>query len=57
MIWPAAIAMLFGRVSPYWRSDMNRRGITATAGETQNLSMLHEVIVSAGDERCVKSKC
>jgi MFS superfamily sulfate permease-like transporter len=41
------VVMLFGRVSPYLRSDMDRHGITAAAGEARIFPTLHEAIEAA----------
>jgi SulP family sulfate permease len=38
------VGMVFARVSPYLRSDMDRHGITAVMGERQIFSTLHEAI-------------
>jgi sulfate permease, SulP family len=38
------VGMIFARVSPYLRSDMDRHGITAVMGERQIFSTLHEAI-------------
>ena len=38
------VGMVFARVSPYLRSDMDRHGITAALGERQIFSTLHEAI-------------
>ena len=40
--------MIFARVSPYLRSDMDRHGITAAIGETRIFTTLHEAIAAAG---------
>jgi hypothetical protein len=39
--------MIFGRVSPYLRSDMDRHGITAAIGEGRIFTTLHEAIAAA----------
>jgi hypothetical protein len=38
--------MVFARVSPYLRSDMDRHGITATTGEPRIFATLHEAIAA-----------
>jgi hypothetical protein len=38
--------MVFARVSPYLRSDMDRHGITAALGETRIFATLHEAIAA-----------
>ena len=45
------IAVVFARVSPYLRSDMDRHRITAAVGETRIFTTLHEAIaaVRGGD--------
>jgi sulfate permease, SulP family len=40
------VGMVFARVSPYLRSDMDRHGITAAIGETQIFTTLHEAIAA-----------
>lgn len=42
------VGVLFGRVSPYLRSDMDRHGITAAAGAERIFPTLHEAIAAAG---------
>jgi SulP family sulfate permease len=42
------VQVLFGRVSPYLRSDMDRHGITAALGAAHIFSTLHEAIAAAG---------
>jgi len=42
------VSMIFGRVNPYLRSDMDRHRITATLGETRIFATLHEAIAAAG---------
>ena len=42
------VGMIFGRVNPYLRSDMDRHGITAVLGETRIFATLHEAIAAAG---------
>jgi MFS superfamily sulfate permease-like transporter len=42
------VSMLFGRVSSYLRSDMDRHGITAVIGESQIFTTLHAAIAAAG---------
>ena len=39
--------MIFARVSPYLRSDMDRHGVTAALGETRVFTTLHEAIAAA----------
>jgi len=43
--------VLFARVSPYLRSDMDRHGVTAAVGETRIFAKLHEAI-AATHESC-----
>ena len=43
------VAIVFGRVSAYLRSDMDRHGITAAIGETRIFATLHEAIAAVGD--------
>jgi SulP family sulfate permease len=38
------VGMIFARVSPYLRSDMDRHGITAAMGKTHVFTTLHEAI-------------
>ena len=46
------VGMIFARVSPYLRSDMDRHGVTAAIGETRVFTTLHEAIAAArGDLR------
>jgi sulfate permease, SulP family len=40
------VDVLFGRVSPYLRSDMDRHGITAAIGEARIFTTLHEAIAA-----------
>jgi len=40
------VGIVFGRVSPYLRSDMDRHQITVTIGETRIFTTLHEAIVA-----------
>ena len=40
------VGVVFGRVSPYLRSDMDRHGITAAVGETRIFATLHEAIAA-----------
>jgi SulP family sulfate permease len=40
------VGVVFARVSPYLRSDMNRHNITAVIGETRIFSTLHEAIAA-----------
>jgi MFS superfamily sulfate permease-like transporter len=42
------VAVIFGRVSPYLRSDMDRHGITATVGSGRIFTNLHEAVAAAG---------
>ena len=39
--------MIFARVSPYLRSDMDRHGVTAALGEQSVFTTLHEAIAAA----------
>jgi SulP family sulfate permease len=41
------VGMVFARVSPYLRSDMDRHGITAATGEARVFATLHEAIAAA----------
>jgi sulfate permease, SulP family len=41
------VGMIFARVSPYLRSDMDRHGVTAALGETRVFTTLHEAIAAA----------
>jgi sulfate permease, SulP family len=41
------VTVLFGRVSPYMRSDMDRHGITPVVGEARIFATLHEPIAMA----------
>ena len=41
------VDMIFARVSPYLRSDMDRHGITAAIGEARIFTTLHEAIAAA----------
>jgi MFS superfamily sulfate permease-like transporter len=40
------VGMVFARVSPYLRSDMDRHGITAALGATRIFATLHEAIAA-----------
>jgi sulfate permease, SulP family len=40
------VVMIFGRVSPYLRSDMDRHGITAAVGTARIFATLHEAVTS-----------
>ena len=40
------VGMVFGAVSPYLRSDMDRHGITAAIGEARIFTTLHEAIAA-----------
>ena len=40
------VCMVFARVNPYLRSDMDRHGITAAAGETRIFATFHEALVA-----------
>src|SRR6516162_3228785 len=40
------VCMVFARVSPYLRSDMDRHGITAAIGETRIFGTLHEALAA-----------
>ena len=42
------VSVVFGRVSPYLRSDMDRHGITAAVGAERIFATLHEAIAAAG---------
>jgi MFS superfamily sulfate permease-like transporter len=41
------VTMIFARVSPYLKDDMDRHGITAAIGETRIFTTLHEAIAAA----------
>lgn len=41
------VAVIFGRVNPYLRTDLDQRGITAIIGETRVFSTLHLAIAAA----------
>ena len=41
-----AVALVFARVNPYLRSDMDRHGITAAIGEPRIFSTLHEALAA-----------
>ncbi len=47
------ITVLFGRVSPYLRSDLNRHGIAPVLGEARIFGTLHEALAAAHDGRPV----
>ena len=38
------VTVVFGRVAPYLRSDMDRHGITAAVGPSRMFSTLHEAL-------------
>ena len=40
------VGMVFARVSPYLRSDMDRHRITAALGETRIFTTLHEAVAA-----------
>jgi sulfate permease, SulP family len=42
------VSVVFGRVSPYLRSDMDRHGITAAVGAQWIFPTLHEALAAAG---------
>ncbi len=42
------VQVIFGRVSPYLRSDMDRHGISAVLGADRIFTNLHEAIAAAG---------
>jgi MFS superfamily sulfate permease-like transporter len=42
------VGLVFGRVSRYLRSDMDRHGITAAVGEARVFATLHEAIAAVG---------
>ena len=39
--------MIFARVNPYLRSDMNRHRLTASIGESGIFTTLHEAMAAA----------
>jgi SulP family sulfate permease len=41
------VAMIFARVNPYLRSDMDRHGISAAIGESRIFTTLHDAIAAA----------
>jgi len=41
------VGIMFARVSPYLKSDMDRHGITAALGEARVFTTLHEAIAAA----------
>jgi len=41
------VGMIFARVSPYLKSDMDRHGITAAVGEARIFPTLHEALAAA----------
>ena len=43
---PYKVDVMFARVSPYLRSDMDRHGITAAIGEARIFTTLHEAIAA-----------
>ena len=44
------VHIIFARVSPYLRSDMDRHQITAVIGETRIFTTLHEALAAARDD-------
>jgi MFS superfamily sulfate permease-like transporter len=40
------VCIVFARVNPYLRSDMDRHGITAAAGETRIFATFHEALAA-----------
>jgi high affinity sulfate transporter 1 len=40
------VGLVFGRVNPYLRSDMDRHGITSAIGETRIFATLHEALAA-----------
>jgi MFS superfamily sulfate permease-like transporter len=40
------VGIVFARVSPYLKSDMDRHGITAAIGEARIFTTLHEAIAA-----------
>jgi MFS superfamily sulfate permease-like transporter len=44
------VHIIFARVSPYLRSDMDRHQITAAIGETRIFTTLHEALAAARDD-------
>jgi len=42
------VDVIFGRVTPYLRSDMDRHGITQVVGESNVFATLHEALSAAG---------
>src|SRR2546429_4842141 len=41
------VGVIFGRVSPYLKSDMDRHGVTAAIGEDRIFTTLHEALAGA----------
>jgi SulP family sulfate permease len=50
------VTMIFGRVSSYLRSDLDRHGITAEIGAARIFSTLHEAIAYARGEQPARSR-
>jgi MFS superfamily sulfate permease-like transporter len=46
-----SVGVIFGRVTPYLRSDLDRHGVAAAIGETRIFATLHEAIAAARDDR------
>lgn len=44
----SGLVVIFARVSPYLRADMDRHGITETIGETHVFTTLHEALATTG---------
>ena len=44
------VGIIFARVSPYLRSDMDRHRITTAIGETRIFATLHEAITAVRDD-------
>jgi len=45
------VKLVFGRVNPYLRADMDRHGITAAIGEGSIFNTLHEALAAVRPRR------
>ena len=50
------VSMVFARVTPYLRSDMDRHRITAVIGETWVFATLHEALAAVRGAGCAEPK-
>jgi high affinity sulfate transporter 1 len=50
------VALIFGRVSPYLRSDMDRHEISAVIGPSRIFTTLHEALAAANDREATSSR-